>query len=117
MAITIADKFEYIISTQAKSMGIPPNILNIGLRKIFGATDTYMLPDVIGFIELSKAYPSVPDSSGIVIEVSRPQRLLLNGDGSFTIGLYEGEGTDLATVQSFIDKAIKSVVDLSAWRP
>lgn len=117
MAITTAAKFDYDVPTQAEAMGIPPNILKVGLRKVFGATGTYTLPDVISFIELAKAYPPKPDAAGVIMEILRPERLLVNGDDSMLIGLYPGEGTDLATVQTFIDKAILAVVDLSTWRP
>lgn len=117
MAIITAAKFDYDVPTQAEAMGIPPNILKVGLRKVFGATGTYALPDIISFVEMVKAYPLKPDAAGVVMEINRPVRLLVNGDDAMLIGLYPGEGTDLATVQTFIDKAITAVVDLSTWHP
>lgn len=116
MAITIAAKFEYDIPTQAEAMGIPTNVLKVIIRKLFGMATFGLIPDAISFIEQSKAYPEVIEEDGSVLEALPVPRLLLNGEDTLVIGLRDGEGTDVASLQTYIDKAYVNVVDLSTWK-
>jgi hypothetical protein len=116
MAISTADRFEYDVPTQATAMGIPPSILKVVIRKLFGFATQGIVPDKLHFVEQAKAFANNKDRDGNVLAVHASTRLLLNSEDTMTIGLRPGEGTDLATLQAYIDKAAPMVSDLSAWK-
>lgn len=116
MAISTADKFEYDVPTQATAMGVPPSILKVVIRKLFGFPTIGIVPDKLFFVEHVKAFANNKDKAGNVLAVHSSTRLLLNGDESMTVGLRPGEGTNLATLQAYIDKAAPKVHDLSTWK-
>lgn len=115
MAISTASKFSYDVPTYAEAMGIPKFTLKELIRKVFKVAPRDQIPDVVYFVEESKAFSPVINAKGETLVVDRAQRLLLNGDGIIVIGLRPGEGTTSDTVHDYIEKAGKSVHDLSPW--
>ena len=116
MAISTADKFLYDVPTQATAWGVPPSILKVVIRKLFGFPTFGLIPDKLYFVEQSKALAENKDKDGNLLQVHQAFRLLLNGEESMTIGLRVGEGTDVASLQAYIEKAAPKVQDLSTWK-
>lgn len=110
MAITIADKYNFNVVTQAESLKIPPNVLKLIIQKLFGMEGWRLIPDEISFIEIVKAYAN--DSEFAIV---RQGPLLINGVNTMTIGVREGQGTDTASTLAYICKAAKTVFDLTPW--
>lgn len=115
MAITTADKFEYDVPVRAKAKSIPPSALKELIRKLFSMAPFGDIPDKLYFVEEAKAYEPVVNAKGETLAVHRDGRLLLNGDGTIIIGLKAGEGSNQATLETYMFKAAKSVYDLSTW--
>lgn len=115
MAITIADKFEYDIPAQATTKKLPLNVYKLLIMKLFNMAPFSLIPDKIYFIEESKAYTPVVNAKGETLEVVREGRLLLNGEDTLVIGLKPGEGTNVATLNTYLFKAARSVSNLSTW--
>jgi len=106
MAITTASKYDFDIPTEAKALKIPPNVLKLIIQKLFGMAAWRLIPDKISFVEVSKAFVDTPAPVGPV---------LINGEDTLTIGVRQGQGTDVATTKAYICKAAKTVFDLSPW--
>lgn len=117
MAFSIADKFEYDLAAVATTKRIPLAVMKRLVMKLFGMATEYTIPDKIFFVEESKAFTPVADGDGVVLQAVRTQRLLLNGEDTVVIGLRPGEGTDEASLTTYIFKAQPGVYDLSVWLP
>lgn len=117
MAFSIADKFEYDLAAVATTKMIPLAVMKRLVMKLFNMAPFTTIPDKIFFVEEAKAFTPVVGEDGEVLETVRTQRLLLNGDDAVVIGLRPGEGTDAATLTTYIFKAQPGVYDLSVWLP
>lgn len=106
MAITTASKYEFDIVATATTLKIPPNVLKQIIQKLFGMEGWRLIPDTISFVEVAKAFTGTAAPVGPV---------LINGEDTLTIGVRQGQGTDVATTQAYICKAAKTVFDLSPW--
>lgn len=115
MGISTVNKFPYDIPTYAEAMGIPKHALKEIIRRVFKIVPRDEIPDVVNFVEESKAISPVYTEDDERLKIDRTQRLILNGEGTITIGLRPGEGTTSDTVHDYIEKAGKSVFDLSPW--
>jgi hypothetical protein len=117
MAFSIADKFEYDLAAVATAKMLPLTVMKRLVMKLFNMAPFATIPDKIFFVEESKAFTPVVNDKGETLDTVRTQRLLLNGEDSVIIGLRPGEGTDAASVTTYIFKAQPGVYDLSVWLP
>ncbi|ABY62882.1 virion structural protein [Pseudomonas phage 201phi2-1] len=106
MAISTASKYEFDIVATATTLKIPPNVLKIIIQKLFNMQGWRLIPDTVSFVEVAKAFTGTAAPVGPV---------LINGEGTLTIGVRQGQGTNKATTQAYICKAAKTVFDLSPW--
>lgn len=106
MAISTASKYEFDIVAIATTLKIPPNVLKQIIQKLFGMEGWRLIPDKVSFVEVAKAFTDTAAPVGSV---------LINGVDTITIGVRQGQGTNLATTQAYICKAAKTVFDLSPW--